>query len=80
MQLRINWKVRHGHIESSSATAAICCRRNLGSAFDHWEISKPHINAGLKQARQESDRAGKTIDLGHDQRRLTHTSGGQRFL
>jgi hypothetical protein len=45
-------------------------------AFNHGEIGKPYTDPGLEQTRQEGDRAGKPIDLGHDQRHLTHARGG----
>jgi hypothetical protein len=46
--------------------------------FNHWEINEPHIDADLEQPREEGNRAGKPVNLGHDQRDLTpRPVGGQ---
>jgi hypothetical protein len=63
---------------SSSATAAICCSRNLPVAPSIMGRSANRTSTpGLKQARQEGDRAGKPVNLSHDQRHLMHARRGQ---
>jgi hypothetical protein len=47
------------------------------SALDHRKIGKPHINAGLKQPRQERHGASRPVNLSDDERDLTHARGGQ---
>jgi hypothetical protein len=59
------------------ATTAICCNRFARCALDHRKIGKPHINAGLKQPRQERHEASKPVKLSEDERDLTHARCGQ---
>jgi hypothetical protein len=46
-------------------------------ALDHRKVGKPHINAGLKQPRQERHGASKPVKLSDDERDLMHARCGQ---
>jgi hypothetical protein len=53
------------NVTSVAFLAWVWAQRNKSCALNHWEISEPHIDAGLDQPREEGN------NLGHDQRDLT---------